>query len=183
MIEEKRPFKGKKLNEKIGEYTVVDIETTGFSPMHNKIIEIAAVKIKDGKEIDEFSVLVNPGVSISRAITSLTGITNEMVKTAADISSVIKDFDSFVGDSIIVGHNVHFDINFLYDNMENEIGKTLSNDFIDTMYMSRHLVKGLENYKLSSVSKHFDVDYVDAHRAINDCRFTYKCYESLKELL
>ncbi len=178
-----REYKGKKLNEKISEYTVVDIETTGLSPATCKIIEIAALKIRDGNVVDTFQQLVNPEEKISGFITNLTGITNSMVEDAQKIDSVIIDFQNFLGESIIVGHNVNFDINFLYDNLYNVNGNYLSNNYIDTMYMGRRLLPDLPNHKLESISKHFDVSYEGAHRALNDCMFTYKCYEKMKDMI
>ena len=178
-----RVKKGKKLNDKLSEYTVVDIETTGFSPQKNKIIEIAAVKVKNGKVVDKFQKLVNPEERINYYITNLTGISNDMVSKADKIDSVILEFKEFVGDSVIVGHNVNFDINFLYDNLYNVSGGYLMNDFIDTMYMSKELLPGLSNYKLESLVDHFNFSYEGAHRALNDCIFTYECYEKMKEIM
>ncbi len=180
---EVRKCKGNKLEKNIDDYTIVDIETTGLSPTNNKIIEIAAIKVKDSKVIDTFQKLVNPNENINYFITKLTGITNNMVKTADDIENVIQEFHEFLGDSVIIGHNVNFDINFLYHNLYNTNGKHLSNDYIDTMYLGRKVVPGLSNYKLESLTNHFNISYNGAHRALNDCMFTYECYEKMKIML
>ena len=177
-----RKFKGKKLDNKVSDYVVVDIETTGFSPISNKIIEIAALKVNEGKIVDRFQKLVNPEERINYYITNLTGITNEMVRDADTINEVINEFKDFLGDNIIVGHNVNFDINFLYDNMYNANGKYLTNNFVDTMYVSKKVIPGLGSYKLESITNYLNVSYEGAHRALNDCIFTYECYEKMKEM-
>lgn len=177
-----REYKGKKLDDKIAEYVVVDIETTGLSPAQSKIIEIAALKVKEGEVIDRFQKLVNPQTRISPMITHLTGITNDMVQDADTIDIVLEEFRKFVQDAVIVGHNVNFDINFLYDNLYQTHQQYLTNNFVDTMYLSRNVLKGLPNYKLESLTQYFNVSYDGAHRALNDCIFTYECYERLKEL-
>lgn len=182
MIEIKK-CKGNKLEKNICDYTIVDIETTGFSPTNNKIIEIAAIKVQDSKVIDTFQKLVNPNEKVTYFTTKLTGITNDMLKTADNIESVVKEFYDFVGNSIIIGHNVNFDINFLYHNLYSSHGKHLSNDYIDTMYIGKKVVPGLPSYKLESLTNYFNISYNGAHRALNDCMFTYECYEKMKIML
>ncbi len=177
-----RKYKGKKINEKISDYVVVDIETTGLSPTFNKIIEIAAIKVSNGKIVDKFQKLVNPDEKINYYITNLTGITNDMVKNKDKINVVINEFKDFLGNSTIVGHNVNFDINFLYDNLYNTNKEYLTNNYVDTMYVSKKVIPGLTSYKLESITSYLNVDYTGAHRALNDCMFTYKCYEKMKEM-
>lgn len=175
-----RIYKGEKTFDKYNNYVVVDIETTGFSPEKNKIIEIAALKVKGGQVIDKFETLINPKERIGYQITNLTGITNDMVKNSPYVENVIEDFKNFVGEEIIVGHNVNFDINFLYDNLLREKNMYLTNDFVDTMYLGKKVIKGLPSYKLQNISEHLNVKYENAHRAINDCLFTFECYEKMK---
>ena len=108
-----REFKGNCLYEFLNNYVVIDIETTGLSPKYNEITEIAAIKIRDNKIIDQYSTLVKTSQEIPENITKLTGITNEMVNQhGVDIESALMEFKSFIGDDVLVGHNAHFDINF-----------------------------------------------------------------------
>lgn len=115
-----RELKGKSLIEIPNKYIAFDIETTGLDPMYDEIIEIGAIKIEDGKEIETFSTLIKPEYEIDEFITELTGITNEMVMDAPKINEVLPKFMDFIKDSIILGYNVNFDINFIYDNLINE---------------------------------------------------------------
>ena len=110
-----RDGKGNSKIELVNDYIVLDIETTGLDPEFDEIIEIGAIKVINGKIVDEFSELVKPSNAITPFISSLTGITNDMLKTAKNINQVLPKFLDFVKDMTIVGHNVNFDINFIYD--------------------------------------------------------------------
>ena len=176
-----RVNKGKSLLSLLNDYTVIDIETTGLSSEWDEIIEISALKISNGEIVDKFSTLIKPNEEISDFIAELTGITNDMVKDAPLVEDVIKPFQEFIGDSVLVGHNVNFDINFLYDVFENN-DLYFTNSFIDTMRFSRRIIPGLEHYRLKDISEALNVEYVGAHRAENDCCITYQCYERLKAL-
>lgn len=128
-----RKGKGKSVIDFPSTYTVLDIETTGLDPRYCEIIEISAMKYSSGQNIGTFSTLVKPSEPIDEYITSLTGITNDMLKNAPDIVETMQKFYNFVGSDLIVGYNVNFDINFLYDNLLNCHSLTLSNSFIDVM--------------------------------------------------
>lgn len=106
-------MQGREPGGTVSDYVVVDIEKTGLDPQWNDIIEFGALRISDGKVIDSFTSLVNPGYEIDNFIIELTGITNEMLATASDIKAVLPKFLDFVGNSIVLGHNVNFDINFI----------------------------------------------------------------------
>ena len=118
--------KGKMLDCIPDDYTVVDIETTGLSPAGSEIIEISAIKYRERTAVSEFSTLVRPKGRISRFITNLTGITQQMADGGADIERALLSFGDFLGGDVIVGYNVNFDINFLYDNLMSHFGKPLS---------------------------------------------------------
>lgn len=182
-------------------YVVLDIETTGLSAAYDNIIEIALLKIKDGNEVDRFQSLIQPPAYeyyfydneeipenievqtdengnrytttfVDDFISDLTGITDEMLKNAPvfeDISTKIYDF---IGDSIIVGYNVHFDLNFLIDNFESTLNKPLTNDFVDLLRLSRKIFPDLENHKLITLSETFQLDTGEHHRALADCIIT-----------
>lgn len=167
-----REQKGKSLLIFPSDYTVIDIETTGLSPEYDDIIEISALKYRNKELTEKFSTLVNPTYEISDFITQLTGITNEMLAPAPIISDVLPQFLDFLGDDIMVGHNIHFDINFLYDNSMQHLSKPLSNDFVDTLRIARLLYKENKHNRLCDLAKQFDLSYDNAHRAEFDCLLT-----------
>ena len=107
--------KGQSLN---GTYVVFDLETTGFSSIKDKIIEIGAVKVENGVITDKFSTFVNPKVPIPFEITNLTGITDDMVMEAPDIETILPQFLEFVGDAVLVAHNASFDVSFIEQNCQ-----------------------------------------------------------------
>lgn len=163
----------------IGDYIVLDLETTGLDPTFDEIIEIAAIKISYGKKVSEFSTLVKPENKIDEYITQLTGITNEMVKDAPKIEKVLHDLMNFLGDSVVVAHNANFDINFLYDNYMLYLNKPFTNNFIDTMRISRRLFKDIR-HRLVDLAKEFKISVDVQHRAMADCEVTQKVYEYMR---
>lgn len=162
------------------DYTVVDIETTGLSPEKCEIIEISAIKVKNDEIVDTFSMLVKPSKKIDSFIMNLTGITNEMVASAPKIKEVLLHFVNFVGDDCVLGHNVNFDINFIYDNLKKFCKKEFSNDFIDTMRLSRKHCD-LKKHNLKSIAKHYNISLDGHHRALVDCEITYNVYKNIKK--
>lgn len=172
--------KGNSLICSIQNFTVVDIETTGLSPKTNHIIEIGAVKYTNNMIRDTFQMLVKPpkihGEYVSKEIENITGITNGMLNNANDMHFVLFEFLQFLGSDIIVGHNVNFDINFLYDASERLSFRRLNNDFIDTMKLGRSYLKDLDHHTLKDVSEYFGIKNIRAHRALNDCLTTGACY-------
>lgn len=176
-----REFKGNSIIKKLSDYAVVDIETTGLSPHSDSIIEISALKVRDNVIKEVYSSLINPGYEIPSFISELTGITNKMLESAPKIESGLPDFIHFLGNDIIVGHNVNFDINFLYDISIELLSKPLSNDFIDTMRMARKIFPNAPHHRLQDISAMLSVNYSGAHRAEQDCRITYQCYIKMIE--
>ena len=171
-----RVKKGNSIIDDVLDYTVVDIETTGLNSNFSKIIEISALKVRDKKIVDEFSMLINPHQSIPYFIRNLTGITDSMVSDAPELDYVLIKFKDFLGDDIILGHNVNFDVNFLYDNYSNVLGEDLSNDFVDTLRIARKLLPFLNHHRLDDLTDYFGVESRDKHRALNDCVLTNKVY-------
>ncbi len=181
--------KGKSLTTIPSKYTVIDIETTGLDPRYDEIIEIGALKINEGIIIEKFESLVKPRghyydeygneCYIDEFITELTGITNEMLETAPDIENVLPKFIDFIKDDILAGHNVNFDINFLYDNLMDELNYTLSNDFVDLMRLARKIYPDYKNHKLKTISENLNIDTTNHHRAIGDCEITNNCLMKL----
>lgn len=176
-----REHKGKSLLSFPASYVALDIETTGLDSRFNEIIELAGVKFEDGVETARFQSLVKPEEEIGEFITALTGITNDMVRDAPAIETALPAFLSFVGDSVIVGHNVNFDVNFLYDKAESLGLPPFSNDFVDTMRVSRRLYKDLKNHKLSTLISHLGVGDTVEHRALSDCLQTQQCLVKMRD--
>lgn len=175
--------KGKRWNKYVKDYVVFDLETTGIHPERDVIIEISAVRVCDGKAAAEYSTLVNPKRHIPAAATSVNGITDDMVADAPEIKEAMAGFMDFIGDSILVGHNIHtFDMNFAYDAAWQALGKELDNDYIDTLYMARYCLPGLGHYKLTDISEYFHINTEGAHRALNDCLMNQGCFEELGKL-
>lgn len=179
-VEAKRTHKGKSLLLFPEDYTVVDIETTGFDPMFDEIIEVAGIKYRGGNEVGRFQSLVKPDDGIPDYITALTGISNEMVADAPTIEDVLPRFLEFIGEDLVVGHNVHFDVNFIYDYAEDFELKPFSNDLVDTLRLSRRLCPELQSHKLSALAAHFGVEPDGEHRALADCVTTQKCLSAME---
>lgn len=199
-----REFKGKSLMDFPNSYVVVDIETTGLDPKYDSIIEIGAIKYVDGEEKETFSQLVKPNSYyilddddinetndycildnqpiqyVDSYITSLTGITNKMLENAQTEEQVLPAFKEFIRDEIIIGHNVNFDINFIYDSFMENLNEPLKNNFIDTMRIARRLLKQLSHHRLKDLAEHYQIDCKKAHRALEDCYITNEILVALK---
>lgn len=184
-----RENKGQSLIALPYDFTVIDTETTGMDYELCNIIEISALKVRNGIVIERFSSLVQPPPTIDldgsisfvdSFITDLTGITNEMLLSAPVAKDVLPQFLTFIGQDILIGHNVSFDINFLYDAC---LGHNLpfSNNFIDTLRISRKLCPELEHHRLSDIAKAFKIPQPQSHRALADCETALRCYHALRE--
>lgn len=174
-----RENKGKAVNALPEDFVVLDLETTGLDPEWDCIIEIGMVRVRHGEVAAEYSTLVNPGVEIDEFITELTGITNDMLAAAPALPEVLPAARDFLGDDIILGHNINFDINFIYDNCERQGLTPVSNDYIDTMRISRRVLPDLKHHRLGDIVNALGVDHAQAHRAIGDCHATIGCYKAL----
>ncbi len=175
----KRPFKGKSLIAFPSSYVVIDIETTGLYPGWNEIIEISAIKIDECALPQSFTSLVKPISDVSDFIEELTGISNDMLIGAPEPDIVIKDFSEFIGNNILVGHNVNFDINFIYDYYLKYLNKPLSNDYVDTMRLFRKLYPSSEHHCLSNLAYQYGINFDRAHRALDDCNTTLNGYNAM----
>lgn len=177
-----RTLKGKSTIDLLSDYIIFDIETTGLDSSYDEVIEIGAIKVKNNKIVSKFNSLVKPKNEIDEYITELTGITNEMVKDAPTIEEILPDFMNYIGNDILIGHNVNFDINFIYDNLYRNKFDVLTNDFIDTMRISRKLLPELPHHRLIDLAKYFKIDSTNNHRSLKDCEITMNVYENLKEI-
>ena len=171
--------KGQDLNT---EYIVFDIETTGLSQKKNKIIEIGAVKVKDGEEIDRFSEFINPEEPIPYSIEQLTSITDEMVMHAPTVDVILPKFLEFCGDDIVVAHNAAFDTGFIKKNAK-DLGIKFDNTIMDTMTLSHVLLPELGKFTLDRVCKALNVKNEHHHRAVDDANATAKIFVKLYEML
>lgn len=178
-----RDAKGNNLAIVCKDYVVLDIETTGLDTRYDEIIELAAMRIRAGKQQDVFQSLIKPRHEIDDFISELTGITNEMVENAPKIHDALPNFLEFIGNDIVVGHNVHFDINFIYDNTLRTMDKPFSNDFIDTMRLARKVFPNMPNHKLTTLAKQLNLSATPTHRALNDCNTTLDLYCTILEQL
>ena len=163
-------------------YVVFDLETTGFSPIKDKIIEIGAVKVERGKITERFSTFVNPKVPIPFQITQLTSITDQMVMDAPDIETVLPKFLAFVGDAVLVAHNASFDVGFIEQNCRYQ---DMIPDFtsVDTVAMARILLPTLSKFKLNVVANALHISLENHHRAVDDAGATAEIFVKFVEML
>ncbi|MBR1390192.1 MAG: topoisomerase DNA-binding C4 zinc finger domain-containing protein [Lachnospiraceae bacterium] len=172
---------GSKLDTYVSDYVVFDLETTGVSPYVDKIVEISAVKVIGGKTVDEFSTLVNPECHISQGASAVNGIYDEMVADAPTFEEVLPQFLEFIGDMVLVGHNIHaFDMNFIYRDSEAYSGKFPDNDYVDTLTLARRCLPQLARHRMTDLAAHYGISTEGAHRALADCYMTQKVYEFLR---
>ncbi len=165
------------------EFVVFDLETTGLNPSQHEIIEIGAVKVKNGKKIDEFKSFVNPEGRIPAKITEITGIENRMVEDAPGLSKVINQFIDFTGEAVLVAHNADFDYGFIRTALQNLNIKRDEYTVLDTLGLSRALVRDSKNYKLNILADYFEVDLDNHHRALDDAEATAEILKNLFELM
>lgn len=176
-----RKSKGRSIVRIPGHYTVVDTETTGLDPQADRLIEIAAIRVRAGKEVARFETLVKPGRKLSKAIVDLTGITDGELTNAPEPQDALQQFIDFLKDDIIVAHNANFDVNFLYDSMQRCGMNPLENNFVDTMRLAKCIRPDLSNYKLATLAKAYRIAQPKAHRALADCETTMAVLQKLDE--
>ena len=163
-------------------YVVFDIETTGFSPLVNKIIEIGAVKVEKGNITEHFSTFVNPEVPIPFHIENLTGIKDDMVITAPVIAEVMPEFLAFCDGAVMVAHNADFDMSFIKYNCDR---LSIPYDFTiaDTVAMARMLLPNLNRFKLDTVARALNISLENHHRAVDDAACTAEIFEKFVKML
>ena len=167
------------------DFTVVDAETTGRSDKADDITEISAIKYREGKEVATFSTLVKSPNEILPFVVKLTGITDEMIEPAPLIDNIIVDLVEFIGDDLILGHDVNFDYSLINEAYERVSGHELMNNRYDTLKLSRCLIKDSSNHKLKTLCDYFSIPRRKGHRALDDSRQTailyFKIIEKYKE--
>ncbi len=166
------------------DFVVFDLETTGAKAPPCRITEIGAYRVKNNRIVEEFQTLVNPETSIPLFIAQLTGISDAMVKNAPKFGEVAAAFLDFIGDSILVAHNAHFDMRFL----NHEIGRIhvdyrVANPSLCTVRLSRKLLPNVENHRLKTLADYYSVALVNHHRAADDAHATAHIFVRLLEEL
>ena len=164
------------------DFVVFDIETTGFSPVNNKIIEIGAVKIQQGEITDRFSVFVNPGVPIPFEIEKLTSINDSMVMDAPPIEVILPQFLDFCQDAVLVAHNANFDMSFIMENAKRQ-GLLRKFTFVDTLGIARVLLTHQAKHTLDAVAKTLSISLENHHRAVDDAECTAHIFLKFSEML
>ena len=175
-----RPHQGPLTEE---EFVVFDLETTGFSPGVNEIIEIGAVKIRAGRVTERFSTLVRPRIDIPVEVQRLTGLLPEMVADAPLLEAVLPKFMNFVGKATMVAHNAQFDTGFIQYNLTLLAQQKLTNPVLDTLGLARALMPKLKNHKLKNLAAEFAVPLEKHHRAVDDAEATAQIFLKLLAML
>lgn len=194
MDKPQRPGKGESVLCLPRDYTVVDTETTGLSTESCCLIEVSALRVREGRVAAEFSTLIRPPWRevqkngqwqqgyVDDFIQGLTGITDEMLEGAPLPEEALPQVEDFLGRDLLLGHNVGFDTAFLYDSFQKYLGRPLGNNSLDQLRLARKLLPQLPHHRLGDVAAALGVPYEGAHRALADCWITYGCYEKLRAL-
>ena len=194
MAKPQRPGKGESVLCLPRDYTVVDTETTGLSTESCCLIEVSALRVRQGRVAAEFSTLIRPPWRevqkngqwqqgyVDDFIQGLTGITDEMLEGAPLPEETLPQVEDFLGRDLLLGHNVGFDTAFLYDSFQKYLGRPLGNNSLDQLRLARKLLPQLPHHRLGDVAAALGVPYEGAHRALADCWITYGCYEKLRAL-
>lgn len=171
---------GKMKNEYMPDYVVFDLETTGISNKYDSIIEISAVKVRNGKIVDEYSKLVNPGRHIPERASFVNHIYDDMVYDKPAIDKVLPEFIEFIGDDLLVGHNIHsFDMKFIYRDCRMVFCQIPDNDYADSLYLARKCFPELNHHRLSDLADCLHLSTENAHRALYDCRMNQAVFEEI----
>lgn len=167
------------------EFSVFDFETTGTSARHGRAIEIGIAKVKDLKIVDSYSTFFNPGMDIPYFITDLTGITNDDVRDAPYFEDVTQDLLDFFGDSVLVAHNLQFDISFLKSELMRAGYEFIENPQVCTLKVARKVYPELKSKSLGNLVKHLSILHKNVHRGLGDATATanilLKMIDKLKE--
>lgn len=175
---------GKKLFTAVNDYTVVDLETCGlYGEERKKIIEISALRFRDDKLTETFSTLINPEIHIPNKVTLKNNITDEMVSDAPVIKDILPKFIDFIGNDILIGHNIEaFDYKIISELSKELLGISVSNSYIDTYRLAQRCLPELPNHKLETLAQHLELSIDGMHRSEYDCTVTQQLYLSLKPL-
>lgn len=174
-----KPVYGSSFREIIFDYCVIDVETTDLNPKRGEIIEITALRVRHNQIQDRFTTLVKPVGEIPSYTKHLTGITNEMVALSPTIEEVLPKFFDFVGDDIVIGHNITFDLRFISWWSYLTLKKDFLNRYVDTLSLSRKVFPECENHTLETLTEFLSLPR-SAHRSEADCIATKALYDAIK---
>lgn len=177
---ERKKYDYIKARKLVNDITVLDFETTGFSPVEDEIIQIGAIKYRDKLEVGRFSCYVKPLNPIPPKITKITGITNKMVEEAPFIENVLDDLKQFLENETIVAHNASFDMKFLLENFDRHAIDHNRYRVIDTLSLARQQISETPNHKLPTLKKFLNIE-AESHDALADCEVTAKLYYYCKQ--
>lgn len=164
-------------------YCVVDLETTGLSVTEDSVIELAALRVRQGVCKNEFSVLIQCEKHLPASIVALTGITQEMLnQEGIPCEQALSEFLNFVGTDRLVSHNASFDCQFLQSLCQKCQKPMLSNEWTDTLSLARRKIDDIENYHLETLANYFSLEIEQTHRALEDCYLAQEIYEKLNEI-
>ena len=163
------------------DYVVVDLETTGLDYEYDSIIELSAIRYRNGQEVAQYNQLVDPGFGIPQFITDLTGISNEMLSGCPRIEDLIGDFAAFLAGDPILGHNIIFDMHFLAVAYDQYLSRNIDNPCIDTVRIARKVLPQLKHHRLCDLAEFYGISYAGAHRASVDCEITNSCYRIMRD--
>ena len=151
----------------IYDYVALDVETTGLNPAKDKLLEIGAVKVRDGRICETYNTLIDCGMQVPERIQALTGITDEMRRTGKKPEEAFRGFLAFCEELPVLGHNVQFDFGFLKQGAVN-LGLTFERDAIDTLKIARRVLPDIPSRTLPAMCAHYQVDPGNSHRALDD---------------
>lgn len=202
-----RSEKGKSLIDFPNDFTLIDIETTGLDPASCEILEVGAIRVRSGEPIDQYHSFVYPILSefdfidydendneieltldevvasyIPPFIEDMTGITPDMLLDAPHVEVVLDQLLDFIGDDILIGHNVNFDINFIYDALERFNNKVLPNDFVDTLRLARRTFPELPHHSMKYLSEALELNHKNIHRTTEDCLACLEVFTKCKDV-
>lgn len=160
---------------------VIDLEMTGLNAKTDKILEVAAIRVRDGREAEAFSAVVNPGVALNEKVRELTGISQEQADEGAPLDETLQSFLEFLADDVLVGQNVIFDFSFLKQWAVNH-KIALEKQAVDTLKLARQFLPVEQKKDLESLCAYFEIPRVNAHRALDDARETAQIFEKMKQL-
>ena len=173
---------GKERRKYTPDYVVYDLETTGISCQQDEVIEISAIRVRGGHPVSTFTQLVNPGRPIPYGASSVNHIYDNMVVDKPGFSQVLGEFLDFIGDDVLVGHNIkRFDMNFIYRDCQRYFGQTIDNDYIDTLHMAKQCFPAWKHRRLENLAEHYGISTQGAHRALQDCHMNQQVFELMAQ--
>lgn len=160
------------------DYVVYDLETTGISCQRDEVIEISAIRVREGHPVATFTHLVNPGRSIPYGASRVNHIYDNMVADKPGFQQVLGEFLNFIGNDVLVGHNIkNFDMKFIYRDCQRYFGQTIDNDYIDTLYLAKRCFPSWKHRRLENLAEHYGISTQGAHRALQDCHMNQQVFE------